>query len=152
MAIEALDCLENDETPEYIHTIAHDLESLYYVLLWICIYYSGPRNQARVLKTPIKTDQWYKASPTVLADIKRGQMNNIKGTLKLVDPYFKDIMDVLLNYHTALWSRPDMSDDDRRSLVHSTVTHDDIIDILMEGIRKLVGAEEAKLKRPRSNS
>ena len=43
------------------HCITHDLESLFYMLIWICMMYEGPGNQERTwtLKEEQPLSDWH---------------------------------------------------------------------------------------------
>lgn len=70
MVIEALRGA-GSKTTGFVHTSQHDFESLFYILLWICIHYSGPENQKRNVQnlritddnnniTTLPTERWIK--------------------------------------------------------------------------------------------
>lgn len=141
MAIESLQCFKEGASYHYIHTIAHDLESLFYVVLWICTYYSGPRGKRRKFDKLPQLELWIELSASALAAQKRGQLDDFEDILKEIDPYFNDIKDVLRDFYKAIWKRDDMSDDDRARRVSSTVSHDDVITLLKKGIETLAKSD-----------
>jgi len=48
-----------------LHNYMHDLESFFWVLFWICIYYAGPKAWRVV-------DEWNYARPEAVAEGKSG--------------------------------------------------------------------------------
>jgi len=50
------------------HSFMHDLESFFWVLFWICIYYDGP-DRSRVVP---QFDKWNYADMEELAKLKLG--------------------------------------------------------------------------------
>jgi Fungal protein kinase len=70
------------------HTYRHDLESFFYVFLWICIIYRGPNKERR--KIPKEIKEWILGDFKSIAKIKKGQMdaNGFKDIVKLFSNYF----------------------------------------------------------------
>lgn len=69
MAIEVLRCVS--------HTYRHDLESFFYVLLWICARRAWERGfRCRVIDRPEESrlNQWYTGSFDIIADRKEHHM------------------------------------------------------------------------------
>ncbi|CAH0019280.1 unnamed protein product [Clonostachys rhizophaga] len=54
------------------HSFMHDLESFFWVLLWICTHYDGP-HRGRVLH---EDDEWNPTSPSQLAALKKGHISH----------------------------------------------------------------------------
>lgn len=132
----------------YVHTSSHDLESIFYVLIWICIYYSGPLDTRRdfdsetvaladgtmAKRSRPLTDKWLNEEPAKLAMWKSSQMNYFETILEEVHPYFADLKETLRRYHTALWNPAVLSATEVSCRVGSRVTHDEIVAILEAGL------------------
>ncbi|KAF7877724.1 hypothetical protein EAF04_001395 [Stromatinia cepivora] len=73
------------------HSFIHDLESIFWVLFWICIHYDGP-NRARVVK---QFDKWNYADMKELVVLKSGTVTR--------DEIFMDIItDNFTSYYKPL--------------------------------------------------
>ncbi|RUS35244.1 hypothetical protein BC938DRAFT_473790 [Jimgerdemannia flammicorona] len=73
-----------------IHTYSHDIESLYYVFLWICCYYGKDRD----VTPPHNFDTWMKGSYKDIAATKVGMMNEVcfdTHILAAFHPYFDNL-------------------------------------------------------------
>ncbi|KZT22806.1 hypothetical protein NEOLEDRAFT_1031523, partial [Neolentinus lepideus HHB14362 ss-1] len=77
------------------HKPEWDLESLLYVLIWICIFNLGPNNSKKKLQpeeTPLKG--WFIGEMEIIADTKRGRMVGEDSWEKLLmwfSPYFEEL-------------------------------------------------------------
>ncbi len=59
------------------HTFMHDLESFFWVLLWICIHHDGLDKNGKVKRRIVpKYEKWNYAGTEELAEIKDGQISN----------------------------------------------------------------------------
>ena len=116
----------------------HDLESLFYVLLWICSNYSGPNNS-------IRNDPKYKDMPILswvdnirsldqISDTKAGHISNEEHfTNRILDyypPYFEDLKPC----SSELRGLFAVSDHNNR---RKDVTHDEVLVILRRTLRNL---------------
>lgn len=130
----------------FIHTASHDMESLFYVLIWICTFYCGPGNQIRKLSRNQKFDihQWIGTDPRLIADLKSGQMGRIDSLLDDIDPYFSDMRGVLKAYHRALWNPNRQNPDDYAAHVNSRTLHAEISNALLSGINTVKETWEAR--------
>jgi hypothetical protein len=63
----------------------HDLESFFWVLFWICIHYSGPNGEGRVVP---RFEKWNYADTEELAEIKKGMVGHEGDFLKMASEYF----------------------------------------------------------------
>ena len=81
------------------HRITHDLESLFYVLIWICMMYEGPGNQERTwtLKEEHPLSDWHNSNAplTHAGNVKAGQCSSLAtfnlGILQYFSPYFNNL-------------------------------------------------------------
>ncbi|KAH7918560.1 hypothetical protein BV22DRAFT_979185, partial [Leucogyrophana mollusca] len=73
-----------------IHTVAHDLESIVYVIIYILVLYNGPHDQLRTDKefrdTPLLV--WVNGDWNSRASSKRSQMAAPSMLLQAISPYF----------------------------------------------------------------
>ncbi|KAI6006096.1 hypothetical protein EDD15DRAFT_2151332, partial [Pisolithus albus] len=91
----AIDLLREYNSPskDFTHTFSHDLESLIYVLIWICILYQAPneiRSDRTIEQTCLKHWALAKTSTDIrnLWDQKVGQLST-RSVLSEFMPYFE---------------------------------------------------------------
>ncbi|KAF8958358.1 hypothetical protein BDZ97DRAFT_1762234 [Flammula alnicola] len=135
MAIELLTGLEDGEEQKP----RHDLESFFYVLLWICWHYAGPNNAERqnfdIMQTHIKT--WIAADTfEEVGDIKGLAMTSAAGAfdkaiLRLFAPYFEDLKPCVEKLRKKMF--PELNTD---------IEYQDVIDILEETRKVLPDTED----------
>ncbi|KAF5327224.1 hypothetical protein D9619_005083 [Psilocybe cf. subviscida] len=76
----AIEILKGQTTSHGAH---HDLESLFYVLVWICVFYRGPNNSPRFRPVDEDTADW-----TGIKDIQMSTIANSKtGIFKAADDF-----------------------------------------------------------------
>lgn len=144
MAIELLSeyiCPTNDFT----HTFSHDLESLIYVLVWICVLYESP-NEIRKDKTIEQTflKQWALAKTItdiqLLRDQKLGQLSvSSKTVLAEVTPYFEPLKPTITRLYKLI--RRSLDPDDETILTHAAVT-----EILMDAFETVEEVQQCGVK------
>ncbi|KAI9777078.1 MAG: hypothetical protein M1816_004916, partial [Peltula sp. TS41687] len=81
------------------HSFMHDLESFFWVLFWICLYYEGPNKERK----PIEMfEEWNYNSPGIVADLKWAlvQPKNFKARLS---HYTTDYCRPMIPLVTKLW-------------------------------------------------
>jgi hypothetical protein len=75
------------------HTFMHDLESFFWVLFWICIHYSEPSKESRVVP---KFKKWNYIHTDELAEIKSGivvrEGDFIKNITENFTPYYQPLV------------------------------------------------------------
>ncbi|KAI5853656.1 hypothetical protein GGS23DRAFT_608368 [Durotheca rogersii] len=75
------------------HSFVHDLESFFWVLLWICIHYDGPGKKSRVVD---EFDQWNYANMDLLATWKSGIVSKdaffIQKMTRCFTPYYEPLL------------------------------------------------------------
>ncbi|KAI9767834.1 MAG: hypothetical protein M1839_004335 [Geoglossum umbratile] len=75
------------------HSFMHDLESFFWVLFWICIHYTGPNGESRVVS---KFEKWNYAHTDELAEIKSGIVVHEGDFIKTVSqnftPYYQSFI------------------------------------------------------------
>jgi hypothetical protein len=121
------------------HRVAHDIESLFYVLLFICTHLGGPNNTIRSpplygtsCKHPSVMKNWLCSTNLVeLGFMKFSHMVFFEDTiLPGISPYFEPLKQHL----SSLWNtivpqpRPSLG----KEFVHSVVTCHDIIKVFKE--------------------
>lgn len=74
------------------HSFMHDLESMFWVLFWICIQYDGP-NQGRVV---LQFDKWNYLDMKELAILKLGTVTNEAIFMKIVTDTFTSYFEPLI--------------------------------------------------------
>jgi hypothetical protein len=62
-----------------------DLESMFWPLFWICIHYTGPNGEGRVVPN---FERWNYADTEELAKIKSGTVNEERHFIKTVTEHF----------------------------------------------------------------
>jgi hypothetical protein len=67
------------------HTTMHDLESFFWVLFWVCIHYTGPGGEDRVLA---EFDHWNVEHTNVLATLKSKTVGDEKSFIKTITENF----------------------------------------------------------------
>jgi hypothetical protein len=93
------------------HTYRHDLESLFYVFLWVII--SHPQEAGLGLPKTSQLRDWYRGSYIQIANTKRGHMDKkaFKGILAEVPPVFEglkslaeELRNILFPYREGLFT------------------------------------------------
>jgi hypothetical protein len=125
------------------HTPQHDLESLFYVLLYLCTNLDGPgviRSPAELNKhSTIPLSFWLQASSSLhqIGLHKAGTLADFETSiLKCFSPYFVDLQPCVYNMCRAIYG-------DRKPGSPSNVSHDEIIKIFTDTLDTL--APEAAL-------
>ena len=130
----AIDLLKEYSSPsnDFTHKFSHDLESVIYVLVWICVLYQAPneiRSDRKIEQTCLK--QWALAkSPNDiqgLCDQKLGQLSS-RSVLSDFTPYFEPLKPTVTRLYKLIQLSRDSSD--KVVLDHAAVT-----DILMDAFR-----------------
>ncbi|KAI9769851.1 MAG: hypothetical protein M1840_003845 [Geoglossum simile] len=67
------------------HSFMHDLESFFWVLFWICIHYTGPNGECRVVP---EFEAWNYEPTTRLAKLKSGTVDHERHFLKTITEHF----------------------------------------------------------------
>lgn len=124
------------------HRTAHDLESILYVLLFICTHLKGPGCQVRDPPLyggdnksihPSSMKQWFAASHlATLGHLKFSHMMSHFDTfiLSAISPYFFPLKDYIGNFWKALIPERESITSDGERVVHSKATPQDIINVL----------------------
>lgn len=68
------------------HSFMHDLESFFWVILWICIHYDGP-GMSRVVR---KFEIWNYVDTEELANLKKGIIAHEGDFIHMTDEHFSD--------------------------------------------------------------
>lgn len=131
MAVDLLHEYAKPSSNNFVHTFSHDLESLIYVLVWVCILYQAP-NEIRRDKTIEETclRQWAMAKTTndiqALCDQKRGQLQHDSTTIfDQFTPYFEPLKPFVVRLYKLI--RQSRDPDNNIPLTHAAVT-----DVLMD--------------------
>ncbi|KAG6064396.1 hypothetical protein E4U32_000275 [Claviceps aff. humidiphila group G2b] len=80
------------------HSFAHDLESFFWVLFWICIHYDGPNK----VTTPSRFESWNHTADKLLADMKQGIISGEKAFSRVVNTEFTPYYQPLIPHVNAL--------------------------------------------------
>ncbi|OAA34974.1 serine/threonine-protein kinase Sgk2 [Metarhizium rileyi] len=67
------------------HSFMHDLESFFWVLFWICIYYNGPDDNGKPVE---RFENWNYMNTEELAQLKKGQVSHEQDFIKATKEYF----------------------------------------------------------------
>jgi serine/threonine protein kinase len=112
------------------HATYHDLESLFFVLIYICTNLSGPGNirtrEELQVHSSIPLSVWYKASSSLreVGILKSGALCDIEtNILKSFAPYFEDFKPYITKLFKTIYSHPGTP---------KPVTHDEVIKIFTE--------------------
>ena len=118
------------------HRPKHDLESFFYVLLFICMKYKGPGTKrtdddlAHFQSFGIKEWFLWDATFKQLADSKVSQMTRFdRSFITKLDPYFNDLKNCLTSLYNAVFST--------RNLWDNTAEHQTMLNILQETYNEL---------------
>ncbi|KAL1679464.1 hypothetical protein EV122DRAFT_277259 [Schizophyllum commune] len=136
--------------PRAPHVAAHDLESFFYVLMWICTYYAGPSCTRRKgydwRNSPV--GQWFKGSIEEIGQRKWTDVyaKSLKEFRVFLDetfhPYFDDLKDCVCELRQAIVCPKDKD----------IVTHEDVLDILAKHIQALQPPELRRAQESSSSS
>ncbi|KAI6027296.1 hypothetical protein BKA83DRAFT_4123368 [Pisolithus microcarpus] len=127
----AIDLLQEYNSPskDFMHTFSHDLESLIYVLVWICVLYQAPNeihSDWTIEQTCLK--QWALAKTTAdiqaLCDQKVGQLST-RSVLSDFTPYFELLKPTITRLYKLIQSSHDSGD-------KSILNHAAITEVLMD--------------------
>ncbi|KAI5999608.1 hypothetical protein EDD15DRAFT_2160638 [Pisolithus albus] len=143
----AIDLLREYNSPskDFTHTFSHDLESLIYVLVWICILYQAPneiRSDRTIEQTCLKHWALAKTSTDIrhLWDQKVGQLST-RSVLSEFTPYFEPLKPAVTRLYKLIQSSCDSGD--KSILNHAAVT-----EVLMDAFNTVTevscGAKNAK--------
>lgn len=138
------------------HRVSHDLESVLYVLLFICTHLEGPRR--KVANPPLYGGDkkshhrssmrlWVETSNfTALGHTKFSHMiSHFDDILSSISPYFYPLKEHIKDFwKTLIPQRENMASDGKR-VVHSTATPQDIINVLKAALEdeKLISAHRS---------
>jgi len=117
------------------HGAYHDLESLFFVLMYICTNLSGPG----AIRTPeelqvhssIPLSVWFKASSSLreVGIAKSGALCDIEtNILNSFVPYFEDLKPCIVKLFHVIYSYP---------ITPTPVSHDEVIEIFTETLNAL---------------
>ncbi|KAI6012161.1 hypothetical protein BKA83DRAFT_4501115 [Pisolithus microcarpus] len=130
----AIDLLREHTNPSknFIHMFAHDLESLIYILVWVCVLYQAPNeihSDRNIEQTCLK--QWAVVKTTndirALCDQKIGQLSS-RSVLDDFTPYFEPLKPTITWLYKLIQSSH--NSDDKTILNHAAVTN-----ILMDAFK-----------------
>ena len=117
----------------------HDLESIFYVLLYICTLYKGPDGMKRSLgdmeeMSSVAINDWFVMHKRFrdLADKKRGQLSRFESRfLSRFPPYFHDLRSCMSHLWDVLFPSPTGSAGDPvRDLSSCMGTHEGMLEVL----------------------
>lgn len=130
----AIDILERGHT--CVHEPKHDLESVFYVLIWICVLYDGPNDSERQKFSIFDTDlkSWLVGdSSKDISSNKYAMLTKLhrfkSEILDLFTPYFEDLKPCISALRDALFST-------------TPITHEIMIDILKKTFDTLPEIED----------
>jgi hypothetical protein len=131
------------------HTYRHDLESFFYVFIWMCIRYgyegTGGRNPNKEIrpKTSILRG-WYTGTYTEIANTKQGHMgkNRFETVITEFAPKFENLKPLARELRAVLFPIRD-GDIFIGTFLNSDIMYDMIIDIFSRAIDRLRKEEQA---------
>ncbi|THG98135.1 hypothetical protein EW026_g3990 [Hermanssonia centrifuga] len=113
------------------HTSGHDLESIFWILIWICINFGGPNNQARDVNTNSRNPANFRAPGNKVGILFSKQ--KIEGMVSDIDKYFADMGDLILQFRDVLFPIREI----QRRWAGSPASHDDVLTLLQEFLEKV---------------
>jgi hypothetical protein len=140
------------------HRVAHDLESVLYVLLFICTHLQGPFGEVR--DPPLYGDKnsshpsamkhWIQASNlSVLGHMKFSHMmSHFEDViLQKISPYFFPLKDHIRAFWKALIPEREQMASNGKLVVHSVATGQDIINVFKDALqdKDLIRAHKSSL-------
>ncbi|KDR76379.1 hypothetical protein GALMADRAFT_140084 [Galerina marginata CBS 339.88] len=122
------------------HEPRHDLESFFYVLLWICWNYAGPKNTGRrnfdIMATGVRdwiySDDFEETGTAKFEKMTASGAAFKRGSLKLFAPYFEDLKVCVTKLRDLIFH--DYGEQD--------ISHQGVIDILKETLKTLPDEED----------
>ena len=147
MAYEVLFSADNQHIKQ---KPAHDLESMFYVLLFICTCFMGPDRRKRTVEefqqlSSMPILRWFERHKRYreLADLKFSHLSTFSQHFKSkITPYFLDLWPLLEGLWDILFPPPPgMSSDAPRSLVACCGTHDKLLEAFRTSYKSLPEAD-----------
>ncbi|KAG1890837.1 hypothetical protein F4604DRAFT_1949197 [Suillus subluteus] len=109
-----------------------DLESLFYVFMWICIMFSGPLGMKR--KVTLEEDwlpyEWSRVSLRLCQNAKGMYFLNISDLLQQFDPYFAPLLPLARDWTDLLRYNFPSTTAEGKITEHKPVTFDNVIELL----------------------
>ncbi|KAG2742376.1 hypothetical protein P692DRAFT_20748553 [Suillus brevipes Sb2] len=109
-----------------------DIESLFYVFIWICIMFSGPLGLEREVKLEENwlPYEWSRVSLILCQRAKSMYFLNIGTSLDQFDPYFDPLLPLARDWTDLLRYNFPLTTADGKISEHKPVTFDDAIELL----------------------
>ena len=135
----SIEVLHNAGNKEIKQRPTHDLESIFYVLLYICTLYKGPDDLKRSAAdleemSSVAINDWFVMQKRFrdLADKKKGQLSQFETRfLRRFPPYFYDLCICLSHLWDVLFPSPTgEADDPKRDLSLCVATHEGMLEVL----------------------
>ena len=147
MSLEVLHTAGDDQIKQ---KPSHDIESIYYVLLYICLKFKGPNNTRRtsedikLISMPI--DQWFDAYPRFrkLGEKKRAQLDDLQTRfIEKFPPYFDIVRQCMLDLWDILFP-PSVAGNGAvsRNIRACTATHNQVLAVLRGLYKNLPDVED----------
>lgn len=143
MSVELLDPPPDAAVP---NTFQHDLETLFYVFVWICSIYQSPgriRDEDPDLSDSLVILKWNQdKNPKEIGEIKRSHMSY--GGIKLsacFSPYFASFKPFCIQIFDVLFPKGSEARSDHRASL-SPVTHEEIIAIFHKALKHALEEEQ----------
>jgi hypothetical protein len=144
----------------FIHTAKHDLESLFYVVLYLCTLYSGPGAKMKVsdlLKShsSVPLLEWvdpsaFSQSFRSIGRLKTSHMINFETTIVAkISPFFGPIIPALIKLHEKMFPPTGRY---ASLFVNNQITHAKMIESFDEMIRVIAANGDIPGDRPRKRS
>jgi hypothetical protein len=131
-----------------------DIESLFYVFMWICIMFSGPLGMEREVK--LEEDwlpyEWSRVSLRLCQRAKNMYFLDIGDSLKQFDPYFTPLLPLARDWTNLLRYNFPLTTADGKILEHKPVTFDDTIELLEKHLALLPDDELSPERLFRKNA
>ena len=120
------------------HCITHDLESLFYMLIWICMMYEGPGNQERTwtLKEEHPLSDWHDSNTPLIhaGNVKAGKCSSLatfnSGILQYFSLYFNNLKECCRELRHLIFRLSEQG-------TRIDVTHDEMAEVLQRTFNTL---------------
>ncbi|PCH43362.1 hypothetical protein WOLCODRAFT_153415 [Wolfiporia cocos MD-104 SS10] len=156
--------LGTESTSRFVHYPSYDLESILYIIIWLCIKYSGPGKpwEENPMLERLPTNHWYDSTTDISSQLSYAQYRDHKvvqltNLNRLIfpwfEPYFGELMKQCVAHYVAAlfgWPRPDVnlvsafgtSGPLGSMIANSAARWDDVSRVLEETATKLRREEE----------
>jgi hypothetical protein len=142
--------LQNIDTEGFVHLPLDDLQSFFFVFIWICVLYPGPGQPHEHL--PELLVHWVQGTPKSIAVFKAGNTGTVMFRATVVNnftPYFQDLADFADEFRRRALLDQNI-EQHRKDWINYTTPHDHVIELFDETLAIL--RQKAKISDEQSKS